>query len=70
MKIPNLSEWLYTGDGPGKNMPHRVIARDAKNKTITTWSIFEDTSISDPGFSWHGSVDEFLKNFQPTEHVS
>lgn len=69
MKIPkNRSIWLYVGKPPGRNMPHMVIDADPKEETVTTWSSF-DKDPTNGGYSWHGKITDFFKQFEPAQEV-
>jgi len=49
-------------------MPHMVIDADPKEETVTTWSSF-DKDPTNGGYSWHGKISDFFKQFEPAQEV-
>jgi hypothetical protein len=66
MKITKDSIWLYVGPGSGNNIEHKVLM--AYEDVIVTWSNPKENPKG-CGYSWLGSRADFLKNFQPAQHV-
>lgn len=55
--------WRYVGPDPGRNVCHLVI--DLTN-AVTTWSEPDaKAGVEISGWSWHGPIPDFLKQFKP-----
>lgn len=60
MNISPGTHWFYVGPGGGQNVRHVVTSVDAHE--VTTWG---EGDMSQPGYSWIGSKEDFLKCFRP-----
>lgn len=63
MIIKKQSKWQYVGEGDGFGLIHTVI--QVLGNQIVTWSDIEQGSENEPGYSWSGERDQFVRDFQP-----
>ena len=62
MKIELKSRWIYIGPGDGRGQVHTVLA--ILSDEVITWG--QPMLVQEfGGFSWMGSVGEFLSCFKP-----
>ncbi len=67
------SRFVYIVKGDGHLFHHRVVSRDQTRdaitskveQTVTTWSIHTIYDLETNGWSWHGPIDQFIKQFRP-----
>lgn len=67
------SRCVYVVKGDGHLVQHKVVGRDVirdaiNNKVtqeVTTWSQYKADDLETNGWSWHGPIDEFIKQFRP-----
>ncbi len=67
------SRCVYIVKGDGHLFHHRVISRDQTRdaitnkveQTVTTWSIYKVDDLETNGWSWHGPISDFIKQFRP-----
>jgi hypothetical protein len=61
--------WLYLGGEKGYNLVHRVCdvdtTTDPKMPYLTTWSLPEQETEEDVGWTWHGPLSLFRNSFKP-----
>lgn len=60
--------WLYLGGERGYNLVHIVVdvdtSIDPKMPWLTTWSLFDQETEEDQGWSWRGPLNIFLRSFK------
>ena len=64
--------WIYVGNGDAYRHLHQVVFCDDNMTYIAAWTHPAHGKPDDRGYSWRGSLEEFVKVFRavaPTQQV-